>query len=63
MSAHAHSSDDHGGDGHDFAHPMPVSMLLTVFRCFGLIDHHHGGSGQFEFWQLGYLDCDGELPR
>ena len=31
MSAHAHSSDDHGGDGHDFAHPMPVSMLLSVF--------------------------------
>ncbi|KAA1261262.1 hypothetical protein LF1_38080 [Rubripirellula obstinata] len=31
MSDHAHSSDGHGGDGHDFAHPMPVSMLLSVF--------------------------------
>lgn len=26
MSAHGHSED-----GHDFAHPMPIPMLLTVF--------------------------------
>jgi cytochrome c oxidase subunit 4 len=25
------SSHDHSTDGHDFAHPMPVSMLLSVF--------------------------------
>ena len=32
MSAHAHDGHDHShGDGHNFAHPMPVPMLLGVF--------------------------------
>lgn len=36
MSAHGHSESAHGEHGHgregyDFAHPMPVPMLLAVF--------------------------------
>ncbi|MCC9642228.1 cytochrome C oxidase subunit IV family protein [Rhodopirellula sp. JC740] len=35
MSAHGHSTDDaHSHDGHaegDFAHPMPMGMLFSVF--------------------------------
>lgn len=31
MSAHGHTEDGHSEDGHDFAHPMPVPMLLSVF--------------------------------
>ncbi len=28
---HAHSGHGHGREGYDFAHPMPVPMLLAVF--------------------------------
>ncbi|TWT80977.1 hypothetical protein CA13_24240 [Planctomycetes bacterium CA13] len=28
---HAVSGDHHEGDGYDFAHPMPLPMLFTVF--------------------------------
>lgn len=30
MSAHSHSDDDHG---HDFAHPLPIPLLLAVFAA------------------------------
>ncbi|QDT06723.1 hypothetical protein K227x_51390 [Rubripirellula lacrimiformis] len=35
MSAHGHTDDGHGHgkEGYDFAHPMPVSMLLAVFAA------------------------------
>jgi cytochrome c oxidase subunit 4 len=32
MSAHGHSKD-----GHDFAHPMPISMLLAVFFALTIL--------------------------
>jgi len=31
MSDHDHSSADDHREGYDFAHPMPVPMLLTIF--------------------------------
>lgn len=44
MSAHVSDSDSHGhggehghGDGQHFAHPMPVSMLLSVFAALVLL--------------------------
>ena len=46
MSAHAHSEDDHGSEGHDFAHPMSVQTLLAVFLR-DISDRHHSGSGKF----------------
>lgn len=32
MSAHGHSEDDH-----DFAHPLPISLLLTVFVALTIL--------------------------
>jgi len=29
----SHATDHHGHDPHDFAHPMPVWILLTVFAA------------------------------
>jgi cytochrome c oxidase subunit 4 len=53
MSAHAHSSDDHNGDshgdGHDFAHPMPVSMLLTVFAALVVLTIVTVAQASFDF--------------
>lgn len=31
MAANAHSSDSHHREGYDFAHPLPVWILLSVF--------------------------------
>lgn len=31
MASHAHSTDSPHREGYDFAHPMPVWMLLAVF--------------------------------
>lgn len=49
MSAHAHSSDDHSGDGHDFAHPMPVSMLLSVFSALVVLTIVTVAQANFDF--------------
>ncbi len=31
MAANAHSSDSHHREGYDFAHPLPVWILIAVF--------------------------------
>ncbi len=36
VNDHSHT-DDHGHDPHDFAHPMPVWMLLAVFIALTIL--------------------------
>ena len=31
MASHAHSDDEHSEDGHDFAHPASIPLLLGTF--------------------------------
>ena len=44
MSAHGHSDDDH-----DFAHPMPISVLLTVFVVLTLLTIATVAQASFDF--------------
>ena len=37
MAAHGHSTDSPHREGYDFAHPMPVWVLLTVFFVLTLL--------------------------
>ncbi|QDT09908.1 cytochrome C oxidase subunit IV family protein [Planctomycetes bacterium K23_9] len=43
-----HSTDSHG-DGHDFAHPMPVPMLLAVFGALTVLTIITVGQASFDF--------------
>jgi cytochrome c oxidase subunit 4 len=43
-----HSTDAHG-DGHDFAHPMPVPMLLAVFVALTVLTVITVGQASFDF--------------
>lgn len=43
MSAHGHS------DGHDFAHPMPVPMLIGVFLVLTLLTVITVGQASYDF--------------
>ncbi|MGB7343590.1 MAG: cytochrome C oxidase subunit IV family protein [Pirellulaceae bacterium] len=58
MSAHntvSHSDandshgDGHGHDGYDFAHPMPVPMLLAVFVALTVLTIITVGQASFDF--------------
>ncbi len=44
MSAHGHSED-----GHDFAHPMPVPMLLAVFVALTILTIITVAQASFDF--------------
>jgi cytochrome c oxidase subunit IV len=44
MSAHGHSED-----GHDFAHPMPIPMLLGVFFTLTILTIVTVGQASFDF--------------
>ena len=43
MSAHGHSED-----GHDFAHPMPIPMLLGVFVALTVLTVITVGQASFD---------------
>ena len=47
MSAHGHSDD-----AHDFAHPMPVSILLAVFVALTLLTILTVAQASFDFGSL-----------
>lgn len=47
MSAHGHSED-----GHDFAHPMPIPMLLAVFAALVLLTIATVAQASFEFGSM-----------
>lgn len=49
MSAHGHSED-----GHDFAHPMPVPVLLAVFFALTFLTIVTVGQASFDFgsWDI-----------
>jgi cytochrome c oxidase subunit 4 len=49
MSAHAHSEDDHGSEGHDFAHPMSVQTLLAVFFALTFLTVITVAQASFDF--------------
>ena len=49
MSAHEHSGDGHSGDGHDFAHPMPIPVLLAVFFALTFLTILTVGQASFDF--------------
>ncbi len=51
MSAHSHAEDGHGEhrEGYDFAHPMPVSMLLTVFAILVMLTIITVAQASFDF--------------
>jgi cytochrome c oxidase subunit 4 len=49
MSAHDHSDDGHSDDGHDFAHPMPIPVLLAVFCALTLLTILTVGQASFDF--------------
>ena len=53
MSAHSHSDGDHG-DGHNFAHPMPVPMLLAVFTALTVLTIITVGQASFDLgnWDI-----------
>lgn len=44
MSAHGHSDD-----GHDFAHPMPIPMLLSVFGALVVLTIVTVAQASFDF--------------
>ncbi|NNE01492.1 MAG: cytochrome oxidase subunit IV [Pirellulaceae bacterium] len=50
MSAHGH-----GEEGHDFAHPMPVPMLLAVFAALTVLTIITVGQASFNFGGLDVL--------
>jgi len=47
MSAHGHSED-----GHDFAHPMPIPMLLGVFLALVFLTIVTVAQASFDFGKL-----------
>ena len=49
MSAHAHSDDDNGSDGYDFAHPMSVQTLLAVFFALTFLTVITVAQASFDF--------------
>lgn len=49
MSSHAHSEDDHGSEGHDFAHPMSVQTLLAVFFALTFLTVITVAQASFDF--------------
>ncbi|TWU56388.1 hypothetical protein Poly51_22980 [Rubripirellula tenax] len=49
MSAHGHTEDGHGREGYDFAHPMPVSMLLAVFGALVVLTIVTVAQASFDF--------------
>tara|TARA_R110002111_G_scaffold26144_1_gene56885 strand:- start:80 stop:445 length:366 start_codon:yes stop_codon:yes gene_type:complete len=50
MSAHGHSTD-----GHDFAHPMPVPMLLSVFFALTALTVITVAQASFDFGSFDIL--------
>lgn len=51
MSAHGHS-DGHSEDGYDFAHPMPIPMLLGVFGALVFLTIVTVAQASFNFGKL-----------
>ena len=51
MSSHGHSDD-----GHDFAHPMPVPMLLAVFGILTFLTIITVAQASFDLSSFGNLD-------
>ncbi len=46
MSAHGHSHDGHGE--HDFAHPLPIPLLLAVFAALVVLTIITVGQASFD---------------
>ena len=53
MSAHGHSEDGHK-EGYDFAHPMPIPMLLGVFGALTFLTVVTVAQASFDFgrWDI-----------
>lgn len=48
MSAQAHGDDSHGHGEHDFAHPLPIPVLLAVFAALVVLTGITVGQASFD---------------